>query len=54
MCYVLLVGAVTAGGSADGGKDEKMFDCQCFIVDCNQTNQLLKGYVTSLYCIGLK
>jgi hypothetical protein len=46
----MFVDVVSVGGSADGGRDEKMSDCYCF----NRTKELLKGSFTSLYSTRLK
>jgi hypothetical protein len=51
---VMFVVVVFVGGSANGGSDEKMFDCYCLTRYCNRTRELLKGSVTSLYCARLK
>jgi hypothetical protein len=51
--FVLLHVVVTKGGSANGGRHEKMFDFLVSDNNCNQRKELLKGYVTSLYCTRL-
>jgi hypothetical protein len=35
LCYVLTVDAISAIGSADGGRDVKMLIVYCLTLDCN-------------------
>jgi hypothetical protein len=49
--YLLML---SVGGSANGGRDEKMSNGYYLTIDCNGPKELLKGIVTSLYSTRLK